>query len=331
WWEHCFAVAYWLNVRNGYGVTHFEVLNEPDFNCQGWCNNSCSGFSADFCGTEAEYVQLVLDAFDAVSYANGLVALDAYVHAPVVAGYASSYVASALAGADAAIQVVDYHTYDADPRSTITAIRGTVSSQNPDGIVEPLWISEWGALWTSYDTMARAMLTANQLLTFCEEGVQGVTIFNMYDWSTAAGQDFGLVDLQDDGGGGAARAYTETYFAYRLMIRGLSGGKQILQTGVATGVVKGPGPRVMATRDDDFVALSVVDGNGSVLVDVASVTAFSGVAAVYEYSATNKDVVVSSPVVTDGKLTFAAPATGLSLVRVPQIPIAVELMSFTID
>ena len=65
------------------------------------------------------------------------------------------------------------------------------------------------------------MLTANNLLTFSEEEVEGVTVFNMYDWSTAVGQDFGLVNLTEDGAGGVDRAYTETYYACRLTARGL--------------------------------------------------------------------------------------------------------------
>lgn len=72
------------------------------------------------------------------------------------------------------------------------------------------------------------MLTANQLLTFSEEEVEGVTVLNMYDWSSAAGQDCGLIDLQNDGMGGISRVPTETYYAYRLMVRGLNGGKERL-------------------------------------------------------------------------------------------------------
>jgi len=60
WWEHCFAIAYWLNVRNDYQVKYFEVLNEPDLSSQGWN------------GTMDEYVQLVETAADAVTYASGL-------------------------------------------------------------------------------------------------------------------------------------------------------------------------------------------------------------------------------------------------------------------
>jgi hypothetical protein len=317
WWEHCFAIAYWLNVRNNYGVTHFEVLNEPDYNCQGWRNDSCPGFAASFFGTKAEYVQLVLDAHDAISYANSFAGLPVYVHAPVVADHGSSYVTYTLDNADAAVQVVDYHTYANDVRPSIVSISGTIGSRNPDGILEPIWVSEWGALWSSYDTITQAMRTANQLLTFSEEQVEGVTIFNMYDWSTGAGQDYGLVDLKDDGSDGALRVPTESYYAYRLMIRGLAGGKERLDH-TASGLLGDT--RTMVTRDTDYVYVIVLrDGvgmTGTVSVDLTAIGSGSGTVTVWEYSAVNKDVPVQSPAMIDGRFSFTVPADGVSLARV---------------
>jgi hypothetical protein len=329
WWEHCFAIAYWLNVRNSYGVTHFEVLNEPDYNCQGWCNNSCPGFSASFCGTQSEYAQLVLDAYDAIGYANSLAGLPVHVHAPVVASYGSSYIAYTLDNADSAVQVVDYHSYAPDVRPGITSVRDTIAGHNPDGTLEPIWNSEWGALWSSYDTVDRAMLTASQLLTFSEEDVEGVTVFNMYDWSTAAGQDYGLIDLQNDGMGGTNRVPTETYYAYRLMVRGLNGGKERLAY-TANGL--DPSARVMATRDDGSIFVLVLQNNvgapTAVAVDLSELGVDGGTATVYEYSADYQDEVVASLTIVSGQLTFTAPANGISLVTTSR-PTAVGLVSFT--
>jgi hypothetical protein len=306
WWEHCFAIVYWLNVRNSYAVTHFEVLNEPDYPGQGW-----TGWpDAD----EAGYVQLVQDAYDAVKFVNDMVGLPTYIYAPVVASYGSSYLSYSLQNADPQIQVVDYHTYASDPTASINDVKDTISNNNPDGVTEPIWVSEWGALWTTYDTINRALLTAEQLMTFSEEEVEGVTIFNMYDWSTTAGQDYGLIDLQDDGEGGANRVPTETYYAYRLMTRGLKNAKDRLDF-TCSGL--GSSGRVMVTRDADNLYIIVKNGNGLVTVDISAVPGYSGTATVYEYSAANKDVVVATPAVTNGQFSFTAPTTGLSLARVP--------------
>jgi hypothetical protein len=305
WWEHCFAIAYWLNVRNSYRVTHFEVLNEPDYSGQGW-----TGWPD---ANEAGYVQLVQDAYDAVKFANDMAGLPTYIHAPVVASYGSNYLPYSLQHADSQIQVVDYHTYADDPATSINSVQTTISNNNPDGVTEPIWVSEWGALWTTYNTITRALLTAEQLMTFSEEEVEGVTIFNMYDWSTTDG-NYGVIDLQDDGQGGANRVPTETYYAYRLMTRGLKNAKDRLDF---TSDGLGSSGRVMVTRDAGNLYVIVKNGNGLVTVDISDVPGYSGTATVYEYSNTKRDEVVVTPTVTNGQFSFTAPTTGLSLAMVP--------------
>jgi len=310
WWEHCFAIAYWLNVRNDYGVTHFEVLNEPDWAGQGW---------SEYGGTMADYAELVLYAHDAISYANSFADLPVHLHAPVVASYSSPYIAYTLDHADPAVQAVDYHIYAADVRPSILAVRSTIDAHNPDAVHEPIWVSEWGALWSSYDTLDEALHTAEQLLTFSEEQVKGATLFNMYDWSSVPGQDYGLIDLQDDGQGGVLRVPTESYYAFRLVARGLNGGKarlEFLATNVPTGT------HVMATRDaDNFYVLVLRNEPGaaiSVTVDLAPADVGHSQATVYEYSLFYKDEIVATPPIEAGRLTFTAPAEGVSLVVVPR-------------
>jgi hypothetical protein len=61
WWEHCFALAYWLNVRNDYRIDDFQLLNEPDLAGikppgEGWL------------GTEADYLKLVPVTRDALDF-----------------------------------------------------------------------------------------------------------------------------------------------------------------------------------------------------------------------------------------------------------------------
>jgi hypothetical protein len=316
WWEHCFAIAYWLNVRNSYGVTHFEVLNEPDYPGQGW-----TGWpNAD----EAGYVQLVQDAYDAVKYANDMVDLPTYIHAPVVASYSSSYLSYSLQNADSQIQVVDYHTYADDPTTSINSVQSTISSNNPDGVTEPIWVSEWGALWTTYNTVSRALLTAQQLMTFSKKGVEGVTIFNMYDWSTAVGGDYGLIDLQDDGMGGANRIPTETYYAYRLMTRGLKGAKDRMQF-----TSSGVSGDIMVTRGGGKVYIIVINGNATIQADVSALGVKDGDVNIYEYSSTVKDTIVATPTVSSGQFTFTAPASGIVLAEITPSPTVIALVSLT--
>jgi hypothetical protein len=287
WWEHCFALAYWLNVRHSYGVTHFQVLNEPDLPSQGWH------------GTQAEYVQLLHTAYDALTFANDLAGLETVVHAPVVSNYDSPYVAYTLDHADAHVAALDYHTYAGDPGPTISAVEATLAAHNPDGVTEPIWVSEWGTYSSSYDTFARAMLTARQLLTFSAHAVQGVTLFGMYDW----GSFDGLLDTD--------RTRSETYYAYRLMTRALKGGKERLDF-TATGL----GSDLMVTRDARHLYLVVLDGGTAVQADLSALGLDRGTVSVYEYSAANRDVIVATPAMAGGQFTFTAPVNGIALAEV---------------
>jgi hypothetical protein len=302
WWQYCFAVAYWFNVRNNYGVTHFEVHNEPDLVSQGWGGN------------QLQYVQLVSYAYDAVKTANDLAGIETHVHAPVVANYASGYVAASLDNADGEIDVVDYHTYAGDPLASILGISATIAAHNPDGVTEPIWVSEWGTYDSSYDDFGRAMLTADQLLTFSEQGVQGVNIFTFYDWGSVSGL------VQADG------TRTETYYAYRLMTRGLVGGKERLDH---TAGSLGAGTRTMITRDAQYVYVVVLRDSvgmpGTLNVDMTAIGSGSGTVTVWEYSAASKDVVVETPAMTDAAFSFTIPADGIALAQVDRSALAVRV------
>lgn len=293
WWEHVFAIAYWLNVRHSYGVTHFQVLNEPDIPDQGWD------------GTQSEYVQLVETAYDAVKLANDIAGIDTYIHAPVVANYNSPYISYALDNADSNIALVDYHIYNTDPSTSINTIRATIFSHNPDGIIEPIWISEWGTYTSSYDDPSRAMTTAKQLMTFSEKGVEGITIFGMYDWGSLSG----LLDTN--------RRKSETYYAYRLMTRGIIDAKDRISH-TANGFLGNT--TTMITRDNDYLYIIVHRDNvgqaATINVNLTALGSGSGTVNVWEYSGSNKDVIVETPTMTDASFSFTAPSNGISLAQI---------------
>ena len=310
WWQYCFAVAYWFNVRNNYGVTHWQVHNEPDLSSQGWG------------GTEAQYAQLVSYAYDAVKTANDLAGIDTVMIAPVESQMpfprTYTYIDDLFSAADTYIELADVHWYHmngsyplSDLEAAIDDVRAQVTTYNPDGTVEPLWISEYGNFSSSsaYDNLPEAMRTARQLVIFTRKGVQGVHIFSFYDWGTVPG-------LVRAGG-----TRTETYYAYRLMIRGLAGGKEQLGTTIGGA---GANSYVVATRDETNVYVTVLQDDvgtpADVAVDLSDLGTGSATAVVYEYSAANKDRAVYTPTVAAGVFTFTAPANGVSLAVVPRLP-----------
>ncbi len=321
WWEHCFAVAYWLNVRNNYGITHFQILNEPNYyecpkptECrgQGWIGSQAAYYG----GTEWDYVKLVRDAHDAVSYANSFAGLPTRIHAPVVSQYSSSYMTTALDSADAEIDVVDYHTFNPSPKNTVTNVKNAIATHNPDGVTEPIFVSEFGAVGstgTLYKTLNRAITTADQYIGLTLGGVEGLTINNMYDWTTYPTDNRGLVDLQGDGVTLTGRVKTQTYFAYRLLIRAMSKAKdrmKFAQTGLTA-------DQAIVTRDASALYVLVKNANNAVDVDVSAVPGYGGTATVYEYSATREDEIVASVPVVGGKFSISAGDSSLVLAKIP--------------
>jgi len=301
WWQYCFAVAYWFNVRNGYGVTHFEIHNEPDLSSQGWHGN------------QAQYAELVQIAYDAIKTANDLAGLDTVVMASVESQMpfprTYTYFEAVFDGADSEIHVADFHWYHmngtyplSDLEAAIDDITAQVADHNPDGVTEPLWVSEYGNFSTcAYDDIVEALRTARQLLIFSRREVQGVHIFPFYDWGTTCG-------LVDDEGG-----KTETYYAYRLMLRALVGGKDRLDF-TASGI----GDDVMVTRDTENIYVVVLNGDGTISVDVSVLGVNSGTATIREYSASHKDEIAGTSPISGGQFSFTAPSEGIALAIIPR-------------
>jgi hypothetical protein len=301
WWQYCFAVAYWFNVRNDYGVTHFEIHNEPDLSSQGWH------------GTQAEYADLVRVAHNAISAANDMAGIDTVILAPVESQCpfprTYTYFSGLFDTADSLIDVADFHWYHlngtyplTDLQAAIEAVSAEIGAHNPDGSIEPLWVSEYGNFSSpcTYDTLDEAMKTARQLLIFSREGVRGVNIFPFYDWGTTCG----LVTSEGD--------KTETYYAYRLLIRALAGGKDRLEFQAG-----GAGDEVMVTRDPQHIYVIVIDGDGTVMVDVSAWGVPGGTAIIREYSASHKDEIVGTAAISEGQFSFAAPTTGVVVAEIP--------------
>ncbi len=301
WWQYCFAVAYWFNVRNGYGVTHFEIHNEPDLSSQGWH------------GSQAEYADLVRVARDAITTANDMAAVDTVILAPVESQCpfprTYTYFSDFFETADSLIDIADFHWYHmngtyplSDLQVAIEGIAAEIVAHNPDGLVEPLWVSEYGNFSSpcTYDTLAEAMRTARQLLVFSREGIRGVNIFPFYDWGTTCG----LVTSDGD--------KTETYYAYRLLIRALAGGKDRLEF-----QSEGASDEVMVTRDLQHIYVIVVDGDGTVSVDLSAWGVPDSMAIIREYSAAHKDEITGTAAISGGQFSFTAPATGVVVAEIP--------------
>jgi hypothetical protein len=290
WWQHVFATVYWLNVRNDYEVKFWEVHNEPDNGGQGWG------------GTMEQYYDFITYTNDAVKTACGIAGLECKTFAPVNQTGGDNWAEGSLQNRDSDFDVLDYHRYTKgqhDQSSTSRMYNQIVRDNNPDGIIEPIFNSEWGTYRSSYDSQSTAQTFMWNVWQFSQPGddyVWGSTIFSLYSWPEFDGI------IMNDG------TKTETFYAMATLTRALSDGKASYEiVGGASSVY------VLGLKDTDGFYISINNRSGTDYDVTAEVSAHvsSGTAQVFEYSATNKNVLVATPAVSNGQVTFTSPSDSI--------------------
>lgn len=294
WWEHVFATVYWLNVRNDYQVDDFEIHNEPDNPPQGWD------------GTQKDYFELVQVAADAIShvYSTYLPGRTFHIHAPKTTG-GSVWPKDTLAAIPAYFDSVNVHNYDWNTSDYVKQVRGWMNRSVH--ALAPLWIGEWGTYTTGYNNLAFSLNLLKNMIRMSQPGdtyVYGSHIFSLYNW----GRDStfqGLINAEGD--------RTLSYYAFRMGIRALQGGRDVLNT-----TSSHPDLMAIATKSESTTSLLVVNTSP---VDHTISASFSDIdtmvkASIREFSQTNLDTVVEEANVKAGILLFNMPANTSRLVSV---------------
>jgi len=290
WWEYVFAMGYWLNVRNDFGVDEFEVLNEPD-NApqQGWL------------GTQEQYYEMVRRTKDALDhlYTTYLPGRTYHLHAPATSGPA--WVPDTLAKAGDDFDSLNVHNYAWwDKGEAVRKLHGYLKeSGHPD---YPIWLSEWGTYDVSYDVQYMALALVENLIRFSQPGddaVYGSHVFSFYDWVYEGNPGWGVIT-----GDGTRHA---SYYALRLAIRALKDGKPTFEA-----VTSAPDLYAIATRNPDkSVNLLVLNWSETVSytidADLSGLLA-SGEATIREFSVQHRDDAVGEAPIADGLARFTAPA-----------------------
>jgi hypothetical protein len=205
WWAHVFATVYWVNVRNNLEVHDWQVHNEPDAGRQGWG------------GTLDDYIVFTRKTHEAIQYVY-----DRYLppgttfrlYAPVAKGM-NAWVEKSLEENDDIIEVVDWHSYSSSHYDDAVQAHAWIAMHDSDNVHEATYLSEWGSYRSAYG-FSNALTYAKNLIEHSRDTagyVTGSAIFAFYDWPTAKGV------IRADG------TKTPTYYALRMMIRGLQGGK----------------------------------------------------------------------------------------------------------
>ncbi len=293
WWEHVFSTAYWLNVRNSYQVDDWEIHNEPNNGNQGWS------------GTEADYIAFANLTADAIRYVYStyLPGRTPHIYAPVTTT-GSSWPRDLMQQAPTAFDSVDIHDYDGDIRNYVEQVHGYMNSNGFTNA--PLWVSEWGTYRSGYKGVTFGVNNVVKNLIYGSypgnDHVTGSHIFSLYDWGAGG---YGLIEAGD--------TPQADYYAMRLAIRGLQGGRPTYQSTSSNRNVT-----AITTKDSAghyWVLLTNTSKTASTTTINLSALLSSGTGTMWVFDGTHNDVIVGNPILAGGNVTVTLSGTSANLIE----------------
>jgi hypothetical protein len=305
WWEHVFATVYWVNVRNTLEVHDWQVLNEPD-----------SGRGQGWGGTLQDYLVFTQVTNDAIQYVytTYLPGKTFRLYAPVAKSM-NTWVEESLRQNATMIDVIDWHNYSTSHYDNAVQAHAWSARYTPNGIPQTLYISEWGSYRSAYG-FANALTYAQLLIDHSRDTaghVDGSAIFPWYDWQTLKGVI------------GADGTKTPTFYALRLMIRGLQGGKtrypvvhnipsQVdIQAIAAVQEPTVPDP----SRTLYVEVLNKTRQGQTMVVDLSAHRPSGSTATLRQFADGRYDVEQGTVAITAGRVTFDLPGLSIMQVKVP--------------
>ena len=305
WWEHCAALAYWLNVRNDYQMDDYQFFNEPD-----------QGAGQEFGNASVEdYVRLARLANDALGfvYSHYLPGRKYETYGPVTS-WANSWITDMLTKAGDVFSNVDFHQYSSKNQFTdaIGAAHGMMNATGYAGL--PVWMTEWG----SYDfdlpnvrqnnSVPFAIKMINNVINMCAPGDGHISGWEYYNYAYGSYGD----EIMDEN-----NEPRSVYYALRLAIRGLKGGKPIYSCNVSNNKLK-----AIASKDDDGTINVLVTDTSSIQshtvnINLSALSVVAGSATTLSrYDASNKDVSSVGPTVgSNGVVQITIPPSGAVLIK----------------
>jgi hypothetical protein len=301
WWEHVFALVYWLNVRNHYDVNDFEVLNEPNIPSQGWA------------GSESGYITFLRVTHDAIDYVyrTYLPGHTYHIYAPATtATVALSYWPKQVLQADpGSFDSMDIHVYGKSIRSYVEQVHAWMNEEGHGN--EPLWLTEWGSYTNQYNQLAFGVDLVKNLIYGSSPGndyVYGSHIFSLYDFGAAA---TGLISYTG--------VHRPAYYAMRMGIRALQGCRPTYESKSSTTDIL-----AITTRNNDNSLNLLVANNTSTWYDIntnLSALLKNGHGTIWQFDSNHMDTVTGISNLINGHTTFTMPANSALLIRfVPNTP-----------
>ncbi len=296
WWEHVFALVYWLNVRHHYDINDFEVHNEPNISEQGWL------------GSESQYFTFVRYTHDAVDYVyrTYLPGRAYHVYAPSTPSGPSGSIwpRDAIGRISNAFDSISVHVYDTNIAPFIEQVHSSLDAAGDAHY--PIWLTEWGSIKKEYDSIPFSVHLLTNLIAQSHPGkeyVYGSHIFSLYDFDTTP---TGLIASTGE--------RREAYYALRMGIRALQGCRPTYRS-IASNAALQAITTVDAQRNTYLLVTNQdqthwydVDANLSALRS-------SGQATMWQFDAAHRDTIAAEPVLRTGHVTFTMPADSALLIR----------------
>ena len=308
WWEHVFALGYWLNVRNNYGIDDWQVLNEPNNTGEGWNNNA------------ADYEVLVQYTTDALEYLYKTFLPDRHPNILVSAlsypqawgnGVPNGWQDDVLHWTGNGNMTASYHYYHTG-NEWINGIANISHPQLNNATLanNQVWVTEWGGgaddQGTTSFTPLNSVHEINDLIAGSQPGNGYLYGTDYFDWSSPSAnqQYWGIVDEN-----GNPRSI---YYALRLASRALNNGKATY----ATTVSNTTDLTAITTRDDNgnvYVLITNQSSTTDYTIDSDLSALYSGSTSsttLYRYDSSNADAGTAGPAISNGHASITVPASG---------------------
>lgn len=300
WWEHVFALTYWLNVRNHYQVNDFEIHNEPNIKEQGWAGSESDYFT---------FAQYTHDAIDYV-YKTYLPGQIYHIYGPATSavsiGNGINMPHDMLKQTPNTFNGISTHIYDKNVSPYVEKLHTWLHETGHDDY--PIWLTEWGSYFKEYNSVPFSTTLLTNLIRESSPGkdyVYGSHIFSLYDYDK---QFTGLIDYKGQ--------HRPAYYAIRMGIRALQGCRPTYKS-----VVDRKSLHAITTVDKDHnLYLLITNEDSKNYYDVnANLSALrtSGEATMWEFGAAHMDTVAGQPTLTKGHIQFTLPSNGAVLIKIP--------------
>ena len=304
-WENCFAVAYWMNVRNNYGIDIYQLDNEPDI---GMPNSSTLDQGQMF-----SYYTLCHDAINYV-YTTFL-GRTPIITAPVSSngsGQGNTWVTSTYQNIPNSVDWYDYHTYAwGQPWGAEVNDQRTHLSASA-----PVMISEFGYLqgsggnsgnpWTNPPEVAGLQ---NFLLHMSMPGSTHAVLWSFYEMTNNYSDNFALTINGNN---------TLMYYAMREFVRAMKGARPVYNSVSTNGNLTALTAFESGANVYHVFVQNSSSGAQTASVDLSQLISGNRSTTLYRYDSGNQDVSSAGPAVTSGATSFTVNGYGSVDLVVPQ-------------